>query len=87
MRMTIRRRSPRLQLPCVNYLALLSFLGSDRDIEDRIRRAGFVSPPIKTIQGWRTRASVPGKWAPILISMALRDGTLKSVDSLIEKLA
>ncbi len=73
--------------PQVNYLALLVALGTDREIAERIERAGFDAPPLKTIQGWRTRHAIPGRWAPLLISFAIDEKLLKNVSALIAKKA
>ena len=73
--------------PKWNWLALIVALGTDRDIADRIVAAGFDPPPIKTIAGWRTRRSIPSKWAPLMIKIAIDDRLLKSVGALLQKAA
>ena len=54
-------------------------LGSDREIADRISAMGFDPPPPKTIGGWRFRGSIPARWSPLLIQMALNEGLLKNL--------
>jgi hypothetical protein len=56
--------------------------GTDREVAEAIRAEGFDAPPLRTIEGWRLRDSVPGRWAPLLIEIAMRRGLLKKVSHL-----
>jgi hypothetical protein len=70
--------------PFWNYRWLVSAFGGDADVARAIRSAGFDPPPLKTIAAWRERNSVPGRWAPLLIDLAMREGLLKQISELAD---
>ena len=75
-------KNRRTTFPVWNYVLLLTKLGPDRQIQGFIEAKGYRSPPNKTIAGWRQRNSIPGKWAPLLIEIALERKKLTDIDSL-----
>lgn len=64
------------------YRDLLMFLGTAKDIQRMLRAEGYEPPPEDTIQGWRNRNSIPGKWAPVVIQLGLARGVLGKVADL-----
>ena len=71
-----------LYAPRWKYRDLVAALGSDDQVVELLRAAGFRPPPAKTIAGWRMRNSVPGQWAPALIDAAMRRGLLAKISHL-----
>jgi hypothetical protein len=70
--------------PIYRYRELIAAVGTDSDIQELILSCGFEPPPVATIRGWRTRNSVPARWAPILITQAVTSGALKDISSLLK---
>jgi hypothetical protein len=68
--------------PYWDYDWLLRSFGGDDAVARAIRSVGYDPPPLKTIAAWRQRNSVPGKWAPLLIDLAMRKGLLNRVSQL-----
>lgn len=68
--------------PVWRYYDLLMMLGSANEIRLMIQKKGYEAPPEDTVQGWRNRNSIPGKWVPILIQLAVDKGVIKSIDDL-----
>lgn len=71
--------------PQWNYTEVLTALGGDNRVAELIRNDGYNSPPTPTIKGWRHRNAIPGRWAPLIILIALREGVLPSLRSLIKQ--
>ena len=71
-----------LKRPSWKYFELVTAFGGAQEVADVIQAEGFDPPPLATIIGWRQRNSVPGRWAPLLIDLALRRGLLDHVSQL-----
>ena len=68
--------------PSWKYLELVTAFGGDQQVVDIIRAEGFDPPALTTVTAWRTRNSIPSRWAPLIIDLALRRGLLDHVSQL-----
>ena len=51
---------------------------------EKLMARGFFPPGIDTVQGWSTRNSVPGAWAPALFALAQAEGLIDTpMDALV----
>jgi hypothetical protein len=73
---------PRTARPSWLFKNLLTILGSTGDIRSMLYDKGFFPPPDDTIQGWRNRNSIPGKWVPVLIQLGIERGFLRDINDL-----
>lgn len=64
------------------FRELLHSLGTANEICWLLFGKGYQPPPEDTVQGWRTRDSVPGCWVPVLLMIALEKGFIKSIADL-----
>ena len=78
----MRRTLSSLPRPRWQYRELVVALGSDDEVAQLIRAAGYNPPPVKTVAGWRARNSVSAKWAPLLIDFAIKRKILPGVAAL-----
>jgi hypothetical protein len=69
--------------PIYKYRALIAAIGTDGEVQELLASCGFEAPPLATIRGWRTRNSVPARWAPLLITQAMTSGRLKDTAALL----
>lgn len=60
--------------PVWRYREILSQLGDNQDISRTIMAYGFDPPSEPSIQSWRVRNSIPGKWLPLIVDIALHSG-------------
>ena len=60
-----------ISTPEWRYRDLLFILGSAKDIQRLLLEAGYMPPPEDTIQGWKTRNSIPGRWVPVIVQMGI----------------
>jgi hypothetical protein len=67
------------------YSDLVASFGRGEDVSRMIDLAGYKPPPLKTIYGWRTRNSIPGRWVPLLIMLAQEQGLIKDIRTLLVK--
>src|SRR5580765_1161431 len=63
-------------------IRLLNNFGPSWRIQALIAQQGFKPPPIKTINGWRQRNSIPIKWGFLLVNLAIKGGMIESIDAL-----
>jgi hypothetical protein len=70
--------------PRYDYRALLTSIGSDRDIQNLIGSYGFEKPSTSVIRGWRSRNSVPSRWLPLIVHKGMQDGWLKNPTAFLE---
>ena len=69
--------------PDYKFRELLQAIGTDQEIVDGIKTYGYAPPAVSSLKGWRSRNSIPSKWLPLLMYMAMRDGVLRDVQSLM----
>jgi hypothetical protein len=63
---------------------IIEKLGGVGPTTEKLMAKGFSPPGADTVQGWSTRNSVPGAWAPALFAIALEAGLIKTpMDALI----
>lgn len=70
------------KLPEWKYSELIASFGTANQLADRLRQEGLDAPPRGTILGWRQRNAVPGRWAPLLIQLAMWDGVINGIGQL-----
>lgn len=80
---TKRPRIAERNYPVYKYRSLIAAIGTDGEVQDLIASCGFDPPPLATIRGWRTRNSVPARWAPLLITQAMTSGRLRDTAALL----
>ena len=73
--------------PLWRYYDLLILLGTANEIRGMLQDKGYTPPPEDTVQGWRNRNSIPGKWVPVMLQLAVEKGFIKSIDDLRAKAA
>lgn len=56
--------------PMWNYRDMIKHLGGVTGLTKKLMDRGFFPPGPDTIQGWATRNSVPGCWAPAVFAIA-----------------
>jgi len=61
---------------------ILMYLGTAGDIRNLLKAKGYQPPPEDTVQGWRNRNSIPGKWVPVLIELAIERQMIRDIDDL-----
>lgn len=60
-------------------------LGGVGATTEKLMAMGFSPPGVDTMQGWVSRNSVPGAWAPALFAVAQDEGLIESpMDALIK---
>ena len=63
---------------------MIEELGGIGPMTEKLIAKGFFPPGINTVQGWSTRNSVPGAWAPALFALAQDAGLIESpMDALV----
>lgn len=65
------------------YKELIAALGGPAEVEKKISALGFVAPDKNAIRGWAYRNCVPGWWVPVILSIAIKEEMLVSVDQFI----
>ena len=75
-------RKPKPVQPAWRYYDLLILLGSANEIRRMLEAKGYKPPPENTVQGWRNRNSIPGKWVPVMLQLAVEKGFIKDIDDL-----
>ena len=68
--------------PAWRFGDLLTGLGTDTMVADKLVRRGYPKVPVNSITGWRLRNSIPPFWVPIVIQMGLDEQLIKSIDDL-----
>ena len=71
--------------PAWSFKNLLMVLGTAKEIQELLRQRGYHPPPEDTIQGWRNRNSIPGKWVPVFIQMGIDRKFIADIDGLKPK--
>lgn len=63
---------------------IIDKLGGVGGMTDKLMARGFFPPGADTIQGWSTRNSLPGAWAPAVFALAQAEGLIETpMDALI----
>jgi hypothetical protein len=63
---------------------MIEQLGGVGLLTEKLMARGFFPPGADTVQGWATRNSVPGAWAPALFFLAQDAGLIKTpMDALV----
>jgi hypothetical protein len=63
---------------------IIEQLGGIGGTAEKLMAKGFFPPNANTMQGWATRNSVPGAWAPAVFSLAQDAGLIENpMDALV----
>jgi hypothetical protein len=63
---------------------MIEQLGGVGGITDKLMARGFFPPGADTVQGWSSRNSLPGAWAPAVFALAQADGLIETpMDALV----
>ena len=63
---------------------MIDKLGGVGGMTDKLMARGFFPPGADTIQGWSTRNSLPGAWAPAVFAVAQAEGLIETpMDALV----
>lgn len=63
---------------------MIAHLGGVGGLTEKLMAKGFLPPGPDTVQGWSTRNSIPGAWAPAVYGLALEHKVIRSpFDALI----
>jgi len=57
---------------------MIDFFCSDGATTEKLMAKGFFPPGADTVQGWVTRNSLPGAWAPAVFSLAQDAGLIET---------
>lgn len=68
--------------PRWRFTSLLTYLGSTAAIQSGIASKGYTPPPKHTIDGWRQRNSIPTRWLPLIIELAVEGGFIRDAKDL-----
>lgn len=71
--------------PEYDFRTLLAAIGNDKAVSDLIASYGYEAPPIASIRGWRSRNSIPSRWALLLLAWAMEKGVVKNPETLIKE--
>ena len=64
---------------------IIAQLGGVGGVTEKLMALGFSPPGVDTVQGWVTRNSLPGAWAPALFAVAQDEGLIDGpMDALIK---
>jgi hypothetical protein len=74
--MKSKPRNQRLY-PEGKWAELLAAIGNNDEVAKVFMDAGYDAPPPGSIQGWRSRGSVPTRWTPILLEWAINNDMIK----------
>lgn len=70
--------------PSPNFAWLICELGGVAKLRERIfDECGFEPPPFDTVYAWVRRNSLPGRWAVVVIALAMKAGVLGDIWSLL----
>jgi hypothetical protein len=63
---------------------IIERLGGVGGVAEKLMAKGFFPPGADTMQGWATRNSIPGAWAPAVFSLAQDAGLIETpMDALV----
>jgi hypothetical protein len=63
---------------------IIEKLGGVGPTQEKLMAKGFFPPVADTVQGWSTRNSLPGAWAPALFALAQDAGLIETpMDALV----
>ena len=63
---------------------IIEKLGGVGPVTEKLMAKGFFPPGADTVQGWVTRNSLPGAWAPAIFSLAQDAGLIETpMDALV----
>jgi len=65
--------------------AILDAAGSPAALRDLLKAHGLPVPAAETVYMWRTRGSIPGRWAPSVIYVLLKEKRVTSLGSLMRR--
>jgi len=68
--------------PTWDFVRLLNRFGSSARVQHIITQHGLKPPPLKTINGWRQRNSIPPRWTLFLVNLALKNGLIENIGAL-----
>jgi hypothetical protein len=72
-------------VPAWKVRDMIDQLGGVGGVTEKLMALGFSPPGADTVQGWVTRNSLPGAWAPALFAVAQDEGLIESpMDALIK---
>jgi hypothetical protein len=64
---------------------IIEKLGGVGPVTEKLMAKGFFPPGADTVQGWVTRNSLPGAWAPAVFSLAQDAGLIENpMDALVK---
>jgi hypothetical protein len=73
------------QVPEWKVKDMIKRLGGVAGVTEKLMAKGFSPPGADTVQGWVSRNSVPGAWAPALFAVAQDEGLIEGpMDALIK---
>lgn len=65
--------------------AMIARLGGVGGVTEKLIAKGFFPPGPDTVQGWSSRNSIPGAWAPAVFALAMEHKLIKNpMDALIK---
>jgi len=71
-------------IPVWKVRDMIEKLGGVGPMTEKLMARGFFPPGADTVQGWATRNSVPGAWAPALFAVAQAEGLIETpMDALV----
>jgi hypothetical protein len=64
---------------------MIARLGGVGGVTEKMIAKGFFPPGPDTVQGWSTRNSLPGPWAPVVFALAMEAKLIKNpLDAIIK---
>lgn len=57
---------------------IIAGLGGVAGVTEKLMKKGFFPPGPDTVQGWSTRNSIPGAWAPAVFGIAMEHKLIKN---------
>jgi hypothetical protein len=73
------------QTPVWKVRDIIAKLGGVGTVTEQLMAKGFLPPNADTVQGWSTRNSLPGAWAPAVFGLAMDAGLIEHpMDALVK---
>jgi hypothetical protein len=68
--------------PVWRFGDLVTGLGHDAYIVEKLARRGYPRVPVNSVTGWRLRNSIPSFWVPVFLQMGIEEKLIKNIEDL-----
>ena len=68
--------------PSWRFGDLVTGLGHDTQIVEKLVKRGYPLVPVNSVTGWRLRNSIPSFWVPVFLQMGIEEKLIKDIEDL-----